>query len=264
MKKIIEIKNCTIAEGSKIILNDFSLTADEFEHTAIIGPNGSGKSTFIRMLMRDLHPSQAFAKRPEVKVLGRDDWNIFEMRRAVSIISPKFAEQLLLAAPLGTVDAISSSFFGTYGFFADDRASKEQLDETQKIIKSLHLEKLKDSSIEELSTGELRKILIARAMVLKPKLVLLDEPTSGLDVLAQHDFLNYLKKITLQTTVLMVTHHLEEIIPNIKKILLIKNGEVFKFGKKEEILTEKNLSELFETEIALHVSEKNIYSMRKI
>ena len=260
--KIIEIKNCSIYKNKKI-LDNFSLTIEEFEHTAIIGPNGSGKSTFISMLTRELNPTFGEKLRPEIKILQRDSWNIFEMRKIVSLVSPRFAENLLLAAPLSVIDAVASSFFGTYGFFSDNLPSKAQMEIVAEVLKRLDLARLKNSSIEELSTGELRKILIARSMVLQPKLILLDEPTSGLDISAQYEFLKYLRRLASQTTILMVTHHLEEVIPEIKKVLLIKNGRVFKFGQKEDILTEENLSELFGVRISLSISD-GCYVMKRI
>lgn len=260
---VIEIKNCSVLRDEKIILDNFSLKLNELEHLAILGPNGSGKSTFISLLMRENYPSHDEKFRAEVKILGRDDLSIFELRRLVSLVSPKFSENLLLASPLTVIDATASSFFGTYGFFAEEFPTKSQLKITKEVLRDLDLWKLKDNFVHELSTGELRKVLIARAMVLQPKLILLDEPTAGLDIFAQSDFLKYLNNIAAKTTIIMVTHHLEEVIPAIKKVLMIKEGKVFALGEKKEILTQKNLSELFGIEIEMSESANETYSMRK-
>ncbi|MCD6035847.1 MAG: transporter, ATP-binding protein [Rickettsiales bacterium] len=260
---IIEINHCNVYLSKKI-LSDFSLHVGRFEHTAILGPNGSGKSTFIRLLTKELYPSCYEGEKPEIKILGRDDWSMFDLRRAISLISPKFSENLLGAAPLSIFDAVASSFFGTYGFYGDDAVTKKERAMTQSVLEKLQLEGMQDRSINELSTGQLRKVLIARAMVLTPQLVLLDEPTSGLDISAQYEFLQFLKRIIPDTTVLLVTHHLEEIIPEIKKVLLIKDGKIMKFGKKEDVLTEQNLSALFDANIGLSISSEGIYSMRRL
>jgi len=262
---VIEIKDCTVFRNqAKKALSDFSLQLNEFEHLAILGPNGSGKSTFIAMLMKEIYPICDREKSPQIKILGRSDWSIFELRKLVAWISPKFSENLLIASPLTVIDAVTSAFFGTYGFFADDVASNDQKKSAEEILQLLNLWHLKDNFVEELSSGELRKVLIARAMVLQPKLLLLDEPTTGLDVAAQHDFLNYLKHVADKTTIIMVTHHLEEVIPGLKKVLMIKDGRIFKLGKKEEILTAQNLSELFGIKIALNQLADGSYAMRRI
>lgn len=259
--KIIDIKNCNIYLESKQVLHDFSLTVNEGEHMAIIGPNGSGKSTLIRLLMRDVFPSRHENDNPQMEILARDDWNIFELRHEIALISPKFSEDLLTAAPLTVFDAVASSFFGSYGFFADDKINKSQTKFTEEILQKLHLAKIKNQSIHELSTGQLRKVLIARAMVLKPKIILLDEPTSGLDIAAQYEFMQFIRNHLKNCTIILVTHTIEEILPEIKKILLIKNGRIFKFGEKEKILTSENLSELFDMKLKVNISSNQIYSL---
>ncbi len=261
---IIDIKNCNIYLGQKKILDNFNLQVSKFAHTAIVGPNGSGKSTFIRMLIKELYPSRFEGENPEITILGSDIWNIFELRQKIAVISPKFSEQLQDCGNITVFEAVASSFVGTYGFYADDKISKEQEKVAQDVIEKLGLKNLALRSILQLSTGQLRKVLIARAMVLKPEILLLDEPTSGLDIYAQDEFLKFLRKVASDTTLILVTHHLEEILPEIKNILLIKEGKIFRFGSKKEILTEENLSELFDTKIELSRSKENIYSMRRI
>lgn len=260
--KLIEIKNCDVYLESKKVLNNFCLDVFEGEHLAIIGPNGSGKSTLIRLLMRDLYP--AFNKNSKAEILGEDSQNIFELRHEIALISLKIGEELLTAAPLNIFDAVASSFTASYGFHFEQKINQKQIDQTNEILKKLDLFEIKNQLIHQLSTGQLRRVLIARAMVLKPKIILLDEPTSGLDISAAYKFLEFLKKILNETTIILVTHHLEEILPQISKTLLIKDGEVFKYGEKKEILTEKNLSELFEEQITLNISKENIYSMLRI
>lgn len=261
--KVIDIQNCNIFLESRHVLHDFSLEVEELRHLAIVGPNGSGKSTLIRLLTRDIYPSRLPNQKPQIKILGRDDWNIFEMRHEVIAISLKLSESILEASPLSVFDAVASAFFGTYGFFSDDKITQKQIVATEEILQKLHLTEIKNQLIHQLSCGQLRKVLIARAMVLKPKILLLDEPTSGLDIAAQNEFLQFLKKVLNDTTIILVTHHLEEILPEITQILLLKEGRVFAFGKKEEILNEQNLSELFETKIKIRVSKDQTYSMNK-
>lgn len=259
--KVIDIKNCNVFLDSTQVLHDFSFSVNEGEHIGVIGPNGAGKSTFIRLLMNDIWPARRDNDNPEVEILSRDDWSIVELRQEIALISPRFGDALLTASPLTIFDAVASSFFGSYGFFADDKINVAQAKFTEEILQKLNLAEIREQSIHELSTGQLRKVLVARAMVLQPKIILLDEPTSGLDIAAQYEFMQFIRRHLKDCTVILVTHHLEEILPEIEKILLIKNGRIFKFGVKEEILTQENLSKLFEVNLHLNISEKGIYSM---
>ncbi len=259
---IIKIKNCDVFLGEKKVLENFSLVLDEHEHLAIVGPNGSGKSTLIRLLTKEIYP--AFNQNSEIEVLKRDDWNIFELRHEIIAVSANFSESLLLASPLSVFDAVISAFFGTYGIFADQKITEKEIAKTDETLKNLELFELKSQMIHELSTGQLRKVLIARAMILQPKIILLDEPTSGLDIAASADFVNFLRKILNYSTIILVTHHLEEIMPEIKNILLLKEGEIFRYGKKEEILNSENLSGLFGAKIETHVSSDGIYRMTRL
>jgi len=259
--KVINIKNCNVFLDSTQVLHDFSFTVNQGEHIAIVGPNGAGKSTFIRLLMNDIWPARRDNDDPEVQILARDDWSVVELRHEIALISPRFGDALLTAAPLSIFEAVASSFFGSYGFFGEDKINQEQARLTEEILQKLQLSAIKNQSIHELSTGQLRKVLVARAMVLQPKIILLDEPTSGLDIAAQYEFLQFIRSHLQNCTIILVTHHLEEILPEIQKILLIKNGRIFKFGAKKEILTQANLSQLFEVNLHLNLSAQGIYSM---
>lgn len=262
--KIIEIKNCDVYLESKKVLNNFSLMVNEGQHLAIIGPNGSGKSTLIRLLMRDLYPAFNKTNKAEVKILGQDSHNIFELRHEIALISIKFADELLTASPLTIFDAVASAFTASYGFNFDQKITQKQVDETNETLKKLDLFAIKNQMIHELSTGQLRRVLIARAMVLRPKIILLDEPTAGLDISASYKFMQFLQKILYETTIILVTHHLEEIMPEINNVLLLKEGEIFKNGNKKIVLNSQNMSELFAENIEINVSKDDIYSMRRI
>jgi iron complex transport system ATP-binding protein len=259
----IEVQNCDIYYDRKI-LNDISFHIDEFQHTAIIGPNGSGKSTLINMLTKNIYPSRLNAKEPILKILNQDNWNIFELRKKMSLISNKFEHTLLNSSPLTVIDAVASSFLGTYGFFADDKITTNQLSKTEKALKDFDIYHLKNTQISELSTGQLKRVMVARAMVLSPRIMLLDEPSSGLDISAQHELFKHIRSISTKLTLIMVTHHLEEIIPEIQKIIMIKDGCIFKIGEKKKVLTAENLSQLFDTNIALNIQNNDQYSMHRI
>jgi iron complex transport system ATP-binding protein len=258
---LIDIRNCSVFRN-RPILDKVSLQVAPFEHTAIVGPNGSGKSTLIRLLMRELYPARGEGEAPVNRFAGSDSWTQADLRQAISLVSMKFAEALIEVGNLTPFDAVASSFFGTYGYITQP-LTREQTEATAHALELMHLHVVARQPLQLLSTGQVRKVLIARAMVLKPKLILLDEPSLGLDIAAQSEFLDYLTHAMDTATVLMVTHHLEEILPGMDNVLLMKEGRVFRFGRKDEILTDETLSALFEIPVVARVSSDGVYSMHR-
>ncbi len=259
---LIDIQNCSVFRN-RPILDRVTLQVAPFAHTAIVGPNGSGKSTLIRLLMRDLYPSRADGETPVNRFMGQDNWTQAELRQAISLVSMKFAESLLDVGTLNAFDAVASSVFGTYGYFPAGSLTAEQRETTEQALELMHLHEVARQPLHILSTGQLRKVLIARAMVLKPKLILLDEPSLGLDIAAQSEFLDYLTKVMTSATVIMVTHHLEEILPGMDQVVLMKDGRVFASGHKETVLTEETLSSVFDIPLRVSRSADGAFSMQR-
>jgi uncharacterized protein (DUF1810 family) len=142
-------------------------------------------------------------------------------------------------------DIVVSSFFSSVGIFESQEYDAEMIESAKAAIEQVGITALSDKPLCEMSTGELRKTLIARALALRPEALLLDEPTVGLDIGAQIEFLDTVGGLSKDKTVIIITHHIEEIIPQIKKVLLLKDGTVFRYGTKQEVLTGENLSEAF-------------------
>ncbi len=259
---LIDIRNATVARPH-VILDRIDFRIAPLQHTAIVGPNGSGKSTFIRLLMRDLYP--VFERGNEAVNLfkGRGNWSMAELRQSIALVSMKFADALLEIGGMSVRDSVASSYFGTYGFFKPEDLSADMAAHVDEVMARLDLAPMAKRPIQTLSTGQMRKVLIARAMVLRPDLILLDEPTLGLDVRAQSEFLDYLDHAGQSATIMMVTHHLEEVVPLIQKVLLIKDGGVFAFGDKAEVLTSENLTALFGIDLVVQRSEGEAYSMHR-
>ena len=259
---LIDIQNATVARP-QVILDRIDFRIAPLQHTAIVGPNGSGKSTFIRLLMRDLYP--VFERGNEAVNLykGRGNWSMAELRQSIALVSMKFADALLEIGGLSVRDSVASSYFGTYGFYKPQDVTPDMAAHIDEVMERLDLLPLGKRQIQTLSTGQMRKVLIARAMVLRPDLILLDEPTLGLDVRAQSEFLDYLEHIGHSATIIMVTHHLEEVVPLIEKVLLIKDGRVFAFGGKAEVLTSENMTALFGIDLRVHRSAGEVYSMHR-
>ncbi len=259
---LIDIQNATVARP-QVILDRIDFRIAPLQHTAIVGPNGSGKSTFIRLLMRDLYP--VFERGNEAVNLykGRGTWSMAELRQSIALVSMKFADALLEVGGMSVYDSVASSYFGTYGFYRREDLTPDRLTHIDEVLDRLDLLPLARRQIQTLSTGQMRKVLIARAMVLRPDLILLDEPTLGLDVRAQSEFLDYLEHVGRSVTIIMVTHHLEEVVPLIQKVLLIKEGRVFAFGDKPDVLTSEKLTALFGVDLVVRRSAGETYSMHR-
>ncbi|MEM9964370.1 MAG: ATP-binding cassette domain-containing protein [Asticcacaulis sp.] len=260
---LIDICNCDVIR-SRPLLQDISLQIAPFSHTAIIGPNGSGKSTLIRLLMRDIYPMMRKENPPVNLFCGEDHWTQGDIRQQIALVSMKFADYLLETGGLSVFDAVISAHFGTYGFYRPEALTADMRVHTQSALELMQIADMRHRSIRELSTGQLRKVLIARAMVLKPKLLLLDEPSLGLDIAAQSDFLDYLKHTLTDATVVMVTHHLEEILPEIDNIVLMKGGRIFLTGPKAQVLTSENMTALFDKPVMVEKNGEGLYAMRRL
>ncbi len=214
--------------------------------------------------MREYYPAMREGDEPVMLFEGRDAWAQADLRQRIALVSAALADALLTVPGMDVFDAVATSFLGTYGFYGHDALNAAMKKQVRAVMNALDLGPCADQSVSTLSTGQLRKVLIARAMVLKPALILLDEPTQGLDIAAQDDFLGYLGRAASDATIVMVTHHLEEIIPAVRDVLLMKDGRVFASGPKEEVLTDKTLSALFGVPIRVQVSQGGVWSMHRL
>jgi iron complex transport system ATP-binding protein len=248
MQNIIEIKHITAYRGSTRVFNDLSLDIATGCQTAILGPNGAGKSTLLKLLSRDIYPVQRQGS--SIRVFGQERWNVFDLRTHFGIVSHDLQHEYW-----GHVRGLSVILSGYYSstdtwshqqFSADDRARAEH------IMERLGVAELKDRSFAAMSTGEQRRFLLGRALINNPDTLLLDEPTSGLDLKACFQYLDIVRGLMQAgKTVILVTHHIHEIPPEMSRVVLLKDGAVLADGAKEKILTSAQLSQLFDTPIEL-------------
>ncbi|MEI7905553.1 MAG: ATP-binding cassette domain-containing protein [Candidatus Firestonebacteria bacterium] len=249
MKPIIEFQNVSVIhdfETGMKVPDMKNLVIKAGENVAILGPNGSGKSTFMKLITRELYPE------PEdttvCRIYGEDKWDVFQLRSLLGIVTPYL--QFKIAQEVTIFDTVLSGFFSSIGVPHEDYVTKEMKQKAEKNLSFLGIENLKERLITEVSTGEARLALIGRALAHDPKALVLDEPTSGLDFKAAHKFRKYLSKITKTgTSIIVVTHDLEDILPEITRVVLLDKGRIFKDGKPEEMLTDKNMSALYTADI---------------
>jgi len=228
--------------GDKVVLDDFSLRIDAGEHVAIIGPNGCGKSTFIKTITRECYP--LLRPRSSLAILGQASWNVFELRSMLGIVSND-----LMATSTREVtgrELILSGFFSSFSIQPYHHVTEEMRAKTDRVLELLEVPHLAEREMTEMSSGEGKRVLIARALVHEPLALLLDEPSNSLDIHAALELRQILRKLAeTGIGILMVTHHLPDIIPEIDRVILLRNGRVFADGGKAELLTTERLSELF-------------------
>jgi iron complex transport system ATP-binding protein len=252
---LIEYRHVTVQRGERLALEDVSLAIGAGEHVVILGPNGSGKSTLIKTITRDLYPLQ----RPDsfLRIMGCDRWNIFDLRPLLGVVS----QDLIQACARHFYTAreiVLSGFFGSIGIWPNHHVTAEMERTANQVMESLEIAHLVDRNAEEMSTGEARRVVIARALVHDPKALVLDEPTNSLDFHAMHSLRDTLSGIARRGTgLILVTHHLDDIVPEVTRVILLDRGRIVHDGPKAEALTAARLSALFGTE--LEVEERNGY-----
>ena len=242
---LIEYRNVIVSKNDRVVLNGITLAINSGEHVAILGPNGAGKSFLIRTITRECYP-HAGVPDSYVRIMGKEDWNVFELRNLLGIVTDDLVK--LCTRRFSCREIILSGFFSSIGLWPHHNVTPEMERKTQKIMDLLEISHLAERNMDELSTGEARRILIGRALVHEPQALVLDEPTSSLDFHAAHKLRNILSRIaSAGTSIIMVTHNTVDVIPEIERVILLKAGRVFKDGNKEEVLTSESLSRLFGT-----------------
>ena len=242
---LIEYRNVIVSKNDRIVLNGITLAIGSGEHVAILGPNGAGKSFLIRTITRECYP-HAGVPDSYVRILGREDWNVFDLRNLLGIVTDDLVA--LCSRNFTCREIILSGFFSSIGIWPYHRVTRAMEKKAREVIALLELSHLAERYMNQISTGEARRVLIGRALVHDPQALVLDEPTTSLDFHAAHRLRGILSKIVgAGTGIIMVTHNTADIIPEIERVILLKDGRVFKDGEKEKVLTSGSLSHLFGT-----------------
>ena len=261
-KNIIELKNVYVNYGKFQALKNINLEIKPNENWVFLGANGSGKSTLIKLFSNDLYPNTSYDFKK--LLFGKDRWDISELKKYFGIITNDLHYQFMEKSPNVTIeDIVLSGFYSALGVFKNHITTDKETKKAIEVMDFLDILRIKNKRVCELSSGELRRSIIGRALVHSPKVFILDEPTDGLDIKAQNNFLLTLKKLAKSYSILLITHNVEEIIPEITHVGLIYNNTIYKQGKKEDILTSENLSEIFDINIDLGF-ENNRYFIRKV
>ena len=244
---LLEFANITVMRGERKILDSLSITIREGEHVAILGPNGSGKSSFIRTINREHYPVIQDHASPVFRVRGQDAWDVFSLRSFLGIVSNDL--QYTFTREITGREVVLSGFYSSIGLF-NREVTREMEEKTGRITRFLEISHLEDRPMTTLSSGEARRFLIGRALVHDPAALVLDEPTNSLDLHALHRFRSVLRKIARNGTgIIMVTHNRYDIIPEISRVVLMKEGRFCQDGPKEQVLTDEAIGRLFEVPV---------------
>jgi iron complex transport system ATP-binding protein len=280
MSFVLQLNEATLIRGGVAVLDGITLSIRRGEHTAILGPNGAGKSSLIRMLTLDERPLrrsqartsvaadlQVRGRRPAevqvggtapLRIFGQDKWDVEALRRRLGVVTGDLDRDFGAGTSGGRVRAIDvalSGLFGSHGVFAHHVVDESMRRQARRSLERVGAGHLAHRPLNQLSTGERRRVLIARALMTNPEALVLDEPTAGLDLVARHQFMESLRGLARDgTTVILVTHHVEEIIPEMQKVVLIREGRIAFDGPPAAALTSIRLSDLLGAPVSVEQS----------
>lgn len=248
MQKIIELRNVTAYRGETLVFDGLSLELISGRNTVILGPNGAGKTTLLKLLSREIYA--VHREDSVVRIFGEENWNVWELRSRLGIVSQDLQREYR-GEPSG-LHVILSGYYSSIGVWEHQEYHGEQLARAHQIMQMLDITALKNKHFADMSTGEARRFLLGRALINDPGTLVLDEPTSGLDLKATFHYLDVVRALMrANKTVVLVTHHIHEIPPEISYVILLKDGCVVAQGEKSAVLSSETLSALFDVPLRL-------------
>ena len=249
-RPVLELTDATVIKGGRPVLDGITLTIDDGQHTAIVGPNGAGKSILVSLLT---HQERAVAptvgRSSPVRVFGDDHWNVAELRAQLGIVSTDLHQRFVRGNSEGRITgeaAVLSAFLASHGILRYGVVTDEMRSRTAEALATAGASHLALRTLDQMSSGEARRVLLARVLVTSPRALVLDEPTTGLDLAGRHQFMELVRGVARQgRTLILITHHVEEIVPEIERVILLRDGRIIADGAKQDVLTSERVSDLF-------------------
>lgn len=249
---LIEMKNVQVVCGRHEVFSDLSLTLPSDRSSAIIGPNGSGKSTLLKLIFRDLYPEAS--EHSVFNILGQAARERDQLRLSMGLVSHELQTKIDKGSSVFQV--VVSAFYSSLTTYFHQTYTEEQKETARRYIKFVGIGHLTDTLFAALSTGEQRRCLLARSLIHNPEYLILDEPTAGLDIKASHQYLETLSELIASgKKIVLVTHHLHEILPEIDWFVFLKDRQLLEAGQRSELLTDEKISNLFE--IPMQIKEED-------
>ena len=246
----LSLRHVNVMRNETHVLHDVSLDIAAGEQVAILGPNGCGKSTLLKTMTCELYP----LAQPEtrVSIFGRERWDLTELRRRLGVVQAEVPGRPMLK--ISGFDAVLTGYFSSSMLWPNLVVTEAMRDHTAEVLALLGAGSFGRQMFGELSAGQQRRILIARALVASANCLLLDEPSNALDLAAQRSLRAVLAELAERgTTILQITHNVADIIPEMRRVILMRGGRIFADGAREQLLTEESLSALFEVPVRLRL-----------
>ncbi len=260
---LFDFQNITVTRGEKRVLRRFNLQVRRGEHIALLGPNGSGKSTLVKLITCELHPHAGIPD-TRFQLFGQKQWALEDVRRRIGIVALDLLENLsheVLARQVTARELVLSGFFNSLGLWPHHRVTPAHERRARALLRFLEISRLASRPLSAMSSGEQRRALIGRALVHDPEALILDEPTNSLDPGAVREFRTVLRKLARAgKSLILVTHHISDLIPEIERVILLKNGRVVADGSKARTLTSSKISRLFGARLRV-VARKGYYDL---
>ncbi|MGP6156591.1 MAG: ABC transporter ATP-binding protein [Vulcanimicrobiaceae bacterium] len=254
---LLEFRNVTVLRGGRAALRDLNLRVDAGEHLAVLGPNGSGKSTLLKAITRECYP--VVREDSWLRILGRERWNVFELRTHLGIVSNDLAAACALDVPVEEV--VLSGFFSSLGLSSHHAVDATMRETAREALAMLDATHLTGRAMTQLSSGEARRVLIARALVHAPQTLVFDEPSTSLDLAAHRELRATLQRLAAHGIgIVLVTHDLSDLIPEIERIVFLSEGRVVADGSRNELLNPPALERLFGVSVEIAARDGLLYA----
>jgi len=251
------LRAVNVARGERVVLHDVNLSIRTGEHVAILGPNGCGKSTLIMAISCQVYPMVKPGM--VVRIFGRERWDLTQLRQRFGVVGAELPGER--TAVTTGLDAVTAGFFSASTLWPNLHVTAEMRERSWEALERMEATRLAKQLVGEMSAGEKRRIVIARALVHRPKQLLLDEPSNALDLAAQRELRETMRRLAREGTgLVLVTHHLGDILPEVERVILMRGGRVVGDGPRAGLLTEPRLSELFGTPVRIGRDEEWLHS----
>jgi iron complex transport system ATP-binding protein len=256
-REFLDLRAVNVARGDKVVLHDVNLKIDAGEHVVILGPNGCGKSTLILAMTCQIYP--IVQPGMQVRIFGRSRWDLTQLRKHFGIVVADLpGERTAVTCGL---DAVTAGFFSASTLWPNLHVTAEMRERAWEALERMEATHLADQLVGTMSAGEKRRIVIARALVHRPRQLLLDEPSNALDLAAQRELRETMRKLAQQGTgLVLVTHYLGDILPEVQRVILMSSGRIVADGPRADLLTEARLSELFHAPVRIGHDEEWLHS----
>ena len=238
----LSLEHVNVARGENVVLHDINLSVRKGEHIAILGPNGCGKSTLIKTMTCECY----LIAKPEtrVSIFGRERWDLTELKKRLGVVSAELPGKPTLG--ITGREAVLTGFFSSSTLWPNLVVTPEMRDRAEEVLGIVDARRIAGKRVGEMSAGQQRRVMIGRALVASSEMLLLDEPSNALDLSAQRDLRELLRGLAQQGTgILLITHHIADILPEIGRVLMMREGRIVADGAKDELLTGERLSGLF-------------------